>query len=99
MVFTFEEKIQNAVGNIRVQKGDDMFDSDFGIDYRYLASLGSQEFGQAYLKSSIAEKMSAENLQVIEIEVTTFVYPYWEVNVSYFQDEVESILTLKGSFL
>lgn len=87
IVMTARDKEQNVVGDCIVILGDDMFDDDFGIDYKTLYTLGNDTFAKDFLKSEIHGKFNKQNLDVERILIESFTYPVYEAIVTFWLDD------------
>ena len=77
------DKSQNAIGTSIVQAGNDIFDLQYGIDWGFIARLGNGESAKSYIKAVIREKFEAEGLDVLNIIISSSVYPIYNIRIEY----------------
>jgi len=77
------DKTQNATGNVIVHLGNDIFDILYGIDWSFIAKLGNGENAKSYIRAVVKEKFEEEGLDIITIDVTSYVPPIYTIRVEY----------------
>lgn len=87
-------KTQNAFGSILPEAGSYIFDESIGIDWDDIAARGSSSYVYNLIESFIRDKFEIENLDVQDVTVDDFQYPFFTVSVTYIGEENEDPQTI-----